>query len=159
MHEQEEEKEENANTEPPPKDTGTNRSEESTDMETEDQEEIQEEDTPTHITRSDYGIFADAIYKHLEKEPEEYERELYLSQDMEDMKQDDIEGALTDHHEDLQGVDNGSEMNEGVTCTNWGQYVDVIWELKGTLPGYDERELYRNHIRGLPREEFAEAVR
>ena len=78
---------------------------------------------------------------------------------MEDMKQDDIEGALTDHHKDLQRVDNGSETNEEMTLTNWGHYVDVIWELKDTLPGYDERELYRNHIRGLPREEFAEAVK
>ena len=78
---------------------------------------------------------------------------------MEDMKQDDIEGALTDHRKDLQRVDNGSETNEEMTLTNWGHYVDVIWELKNTLPGYVERELYRNHIRGLPREEFAEAVK
>ena len=78
---------------------------------------------------------------------------------MELMKQDDIEGALTDYHKDLQGTDNGAKRNEETTRTNWGHYADVIWKLKGTVPGYDDRELYRIHIRSLRREEFAEAVK
>jgi hypothetical protein len=46
-----------------------------------------------------------------------------------------------------------------MTLTKWGHYVDVMWELVYTFPGYDERELCRNYIRGLPREEFADAVK
>jgi hypothetical protein len=122
MYEQEEEREDHDNTEPPTQDTNTEIPGTSTDMETDDQEEKQAEDTPIHIPRSNNGIFVDALYKHLKKEPGEYELELYLTQDMEDMKQDDIEGALTDHHEDLQRVDNRSEANEGMTLTNWGHY-------------------------------------
>ena len=49
------------------------------------------------------------------------------------------------------------KANEEKTLTNWGHYVDVIWKLLYTLPGYDERVLYRNFIRGLPKEKFAEA--
>jgi hypothetical protein len=78
-------------------------------METEDQEEKQAEDMPIQITRSNYGIFVDAIYKYLKKEPEEYERELYLNQDMDEMEQDHIEEALTKHHKDLQEEDYASK--------------------------------------------------
>jgi hypothetical protein len=78
MYEQEEEKEDHDNTEPPTQDTNMDIPEESTDMETEDQEEKQAEDMPIQIPRSNYGIFVDAIYKH---------RELYLNQDMDEMEQ------------------------------------------------------------------------
>jgi hypothetical protein len=55
----------------------------------------------------------------------------------------------------------GQKANEEKTLTNWGHYVDVIWKLlsKLCIPGYDERLLHRKSIRGLPREEFAEAVK
>ena len=109
MHEQEEEKEDHDNTEPTTQDSNTDIPEESTDMETEDQEEKQAEDMPTQIPRSNYGIFIDALYKHLKKEPEEYERELYLNQDMDEMEQDHIEEALTKHHKDLQEEDYASK--------------------------------------------------
>jgi hypothetical protein len=95
MYEQVEEREDHDNTEPPTQETSPEIPGTSTDMETEDQEEKQAEDTPIHIPRSNCGMFVDALYKHLKKEPGEYELELYLNQDMEDVKQDDIEGALT----------------------------------------------------------------
>jgi hypothetical protein len=126
---------------------------------TEAKDENQTEDTQNHIPRSHYGIFVDALYKHLKKEPEDYDLGLFLNRNMDEMEQDEIEGALTKYHKDLWGEDYMGKPNEEKTLTNWGHYVDVIWKLLNTLPGYDERELYRNFIRGLPREEFAEAVK
>jgi hypothetical protein len=110
------------------------------------------------MPRSNYGIFVDALYKHLKKEPQEYERELYLNQDLEELEQDQIEAALTKHHQDLKEEDYASKSKEEMTITNWGHYVDVIWKLRLGMPGYYERELYRDYIRGIPREKVEEAV-
>jgi hypothetical protein len=90
MYEQVEVREDHDNTEPPtheasPKVTGT-----SADTETEAKEENQTEDTLNHIPRSHYGIFVDALYKHLKKEPEDYDLELFLNRNMDEMEQDDI---------------------------------------------------------------------
>ena len=120
MHEQEEEKEGHDSTEPVAQEPKTDAPEENKDTTTEDQEEKHKEDEQTRIPRSNYGIYVDAIHKHLGKEPETYETELYADQNMELMKQDDIEGALTEHHKDLQGTDNGAKRNEETTRTNWG---------------------------------------
>jgi hypothetical protein len=157
MYEQVEEREVHDNTEPPTQESSQEVTGTSADTEAEAKEENQTENTQNHIPRSNYGIFVDALYKHLEKEPKEYE--LFLNRNMDETEQDEIEGALTKYHKDLWGKEYMGKPNEEKTLTNWRHYVDVIWKLLYTLPGYDERELYRNYIRGLPREESEDAVK
>jgi hypothetical protein len=77
---------------------------------------------------------------------------------MDDMNQEDIEKAVTDHHQQLWGKKYSGKANEAKTTTAYGHYVDVIWELLGRMPAYDERQLYQNTIRDLPTKEYARAI-
>jgi hypothetical protein len=64
-------------------------------------EEKATEDIQRQTPRSNFGIYVDTIFKHLQRTPSSDDVDIFLDWDMDDMKQDDIEKAVTSHHRRL----------------------------------------------------------